>query len=62
MELKKGKLCGHVTMKWNDLIGAGWKAWPSLLQSPDVRFHKDPDVAAAATSLKKFSLSMLGVV
>jgi len=61
-ESKKGKLCGHDALKWNDLIGAGWKAWSDLLKSPDVNVHpKHSDALAAAESLKKFSISVLGV-
>jgi len=62
VESKKGRLCGHEALKWNDLIGAGWKAWPSLLKSPDVNVHpQHSDAVAAAESLKKFSISLLGV-
>ena len=61
-ESKKGKLCGHVQLKWNDLIGAGWKAWCSLLQSADVGVHVDPDAKDATDSLRKFSIDLLGVV
>ena len=66
-ESQKGKLCGHPVLKWNDLVGTGWKAassqkkWASLLQSADVRVHLDPDCKSAAESLRNFSIDVLGV-
>jgi serine/threonine protein kinase len=60
-ESKKGKLCGHERLRWNDLIGAGWKRWSSLLQSPDLRVHRDPDIQVAAQSLRTFSITLLEV-
>jgi hypothetical protein len=60
-ELEKRKLCGHKGLKFKDLIGPGWKAWSSLLQSPDVNVHKDKDTLAAAETLKYFSITLLGV-
>jgi GTPase SAR1 family protein len=61
-ESNKGKLCGHVDFKWNDLIGPGWNSWSSLLQSADVCFHMDPDAKHAAESLRNFSIDLLGIV
>jgi hypothetical protein len=67
MESQKGRLCGHLALKWNDLIGSGWKAclsqqkWGSLLHSADVRVHLDPDTKSAAESLRNFSIELLGV-
>jgi hypothetical protein len=56
----KLKLCEHKALKWDDLIGAGWKAWSSLLQFSNIK-HQDEDTQAAAESLKRFSVSLLGV-
>jgi hypothetical protein len=67
LESQKGKLCGHVALKWNDVIGPGWKAcnsqkkWGSLLHSADVRVHLDPDAKNEAESLRNLSIELLGV-
>jgi hypothetical protein len=66
-ESQKGKLCGHAALKWNDVIGPGWKAcsgqkkWATLFMSADVKVHVDPDAKYAAETLRNFSIDLLGV-
>jgi hypothetical protein len=61
---RSNNLCGHPELKhlgFYELIGTGWKAWSSLLQTPDIDVHQDADTKAAAECLKKFSISVLAV-
>jgi hypothetical protein len=60
-ELDSGKLCGHEDLKWNDLIGVGWKNWSKTMHSSNVSKIPNSFIKNEAEGLRNFAMDVLGV-